>query len=134
MYHNKLWKMLQKMEISDQLTWLLRNLQVKKQQLELDIEQRTGIKLGKGYIKAVYCQQACFTHMQSLVRLVQSLSHIRLFGTPWTAARQASLSITNSWSLLKLVYCLGDAIQPSHPLSSPSPPTLNFSQHQGIFQ
>ena len=34
---------------------------------------------------------------------VQSLSHIRLFGTAWTAARQASLSITNSWSLLKLM-------------------------------
>ena len=33
---------------------------------------------------------------------VQSLSHVRLFGTPWTAARQASLSITNSRSLLKL--------------------------------
>ena len=34
---------------------------------------------------------------------VQSLSHVRLFATPWTAAHQASLSITNSWSLLKLV-------------------------------
>ena len=34
---------------------------------------------------------------------VQSLSHVQLFVTPWTAARQASLSITNSWSLLKLV-------------------------------
>ena len=34
---------------------------------------------------------------------VQSLSHVRLFATPWTAARQASLSITNSWSLLKLM-------------------------------
>ena len=33
----------------------------------------------------------------------QSLSRVRLFGTPWTAARQASLSITNSWSLLKLM-------------------------------
>ena len=33
---------------------------------------------------------------------VQSLSHIELFATPWTAALQASLSITNSWSLLKL--------------------------------
>ena len=32
---------------------------------------------------------------------VQSLSHVRLFATPWTAASQASLSITNSWSLLK---------------------------------
>ena len=29
---------------------------------------------------------------------------------------------------------VGDAIQPSHPLSSPSPPALNLSQHQGLFQ
>ena len=34
---------------------------------------------------------------------VQSLSHVQLFVTPWTAAHQASLSITNSWSLLKLM-------------------------------
>ena len=34
---------------------------------------------------------------------VQSLSRVPLFATPWTAARQASLSITNSWSLLKLM-------------------------------
>ena len=34
---------------------------------------------------------------------VQSLSRVPLFGTPWTAARQASLSITNSWSLLKFM-------------------------------
>ena len=34
---------------------------------------------------------------------VQSLSRVQLFVTPWTAARQASLSITNSWSLLKLM-------------------------------
>ena len=33
---------------------------------------------------------------------VQSLSHVRLFATPWIAARQASLSITNSWSSLRL--------------------------------
>ena len=35
---------------------------------------------------------------------VQSLSRVWLFETPWTTARQASLSVTNSWSLLKLVY------------------------------
>ena len=34
---------------------------------------------------------------------VQSLNHVHLFATPWTAACQASLSITNSWSLPKLV-------------------------------
>ena len=32
------------------------------------------------------------------------------------------------------VHCIGDAIQPSHPLLSPSPPTFNLSQHQGLFQ
>ena len=32
------------------------------------------------------------------------------------------------------VHCVGDAIQPSHPLLSPSPPALNLSQHQGLFQ
>ena len=34
---------------------------------------------------------------------VQSLSHVQLFATPWTVAHQTSLSITNSWSLLKLI-------------------------------
>ena len=40
-------------------------MQVKKQQLEPDIEQQTGSKLGKGYIKAVYCHPAYLTSMQS---------------------------------------------------------------------
>ena len=39
----------------------------------------------------------------TLFSSVQSLSHVWLFPTPWTAARQASLFITNSWSLLKLM-------------------------------
>ena len=38
-----------------------------------------------------------------LASSVQSLSHVRLFVTPWTAALQASLSITKCWSLLKLM-------------------------------
>ena len=40
-------------------------MQVKKQQLELDMEQRTGSKLGKEYIKAVYCHPAYLIYMQS---------------------------------------------------------------------
>ena len=40
-------------------------MQVKKQQLELDMEQRTGSKLGKEYIKAVYCHPVYLTYMQS---------------------------------------------------------------------
>ena len=40
-------------------------MQVKKQQLELDMEQQTGSKLGKEYLKAVYCHPADLTSMQS---------------------------------------------------------------------
>ena len=40
-------------------------MQVNKQQLELDMEQRTGSKLGKEYIKAIYCHPAYLTYMQS---------------------------------------------------------------------
>ena len=158
-----------------------------------------------------------------LISSGQSLSHVQLFATPWTASRQASLSITNSQSLLKLmsiesvmpsnhlilcstfllsplifpsirvfsnesvlcirwpkywsfsfsisqsvssvaqscltlcdpmnhsmpglavrhqlpessqthVHWIGNVIQPSHPLSSPSPPALNPSQHHGLFK
>ena len=66
---------------------------------------------------------------------VQSLSRIRLFPTPWTTARQAFLSITNSQSPPKPMSIeSGDAIQPSHPLSSPFPPAPNLSQHQGLFK
>ena len=56
---------------------------------------------------------------------LQSLSCVRLFETPWTA-HQASLSITNSWSSLKPNHWVGEAIQPSQPLSLPSPPALIF--------
>ena len=65
---------------------------------------------------------------------VQLLSHAQLFVTPWIAARQVSVSFNISWSSLKLIHWVGDAIQPSHPLSSPSPPAPNPSQHQGLFQ
>ena len=40
-------------------------MQVKKQQLELDMEQQTGFKLGKEYVKATYCHPAYLTYMQS---------------------------------------------------------------------
>ena len=69
---------------------------------------------------------------------VQSLSRVRLFATPWIAACQASLL---AWSSLKLleftqthIHRVGDAIQPSHFLSSPFPPAPNPSQHQSLFQ
>ena len=65
---------------------------------------------------------------------VQSLSRVRLFATPWIAACQASLSITNSRSSLKLT-SIESVMPPSHhSLSSPSPPAPNPSQHYSLFQ
>ena len=40
-------------------------MQVKKQQLELDMEEQTGSKLGKEYVKALYCHHAYITYKQS---------------------------------------------------------------------
>ena len=56
---------------------------------------------------------------------VQLLTHVRLFATLWTAVQKASLSITNTPELAQShVHPVSDAIQPSQPLSSPSPPTF----------
>ena len=53
------------MGIPDHLTCLLRNQYVGQKLTELDVEQWTGSKLGKEYVKAVYCHPAYLTYMQS---------------------------------------------------------------------
>ena len=53
------------MGIPDHVTCLLRNLYVRKQQLELDMEKKTGSKLEKEYVKFVYCHCAYLTFIQS---------------------------------------------------------------------
>ena len=64
--HNKLWKILQEMGIPDHLTCLLRNLYAGREAtVRTGHGQQTGSKLGKEYIKAVYCHPACLTSMQS---------------------------------------------------------------------
>ena len=63
--HNKLWKILKKMGVPDHLICFLRNRKVKKQQLELEMEQQIGSKLGKEYNKAMYCHPGYLTSMQS---------------------------------------------------------------------
>ena len=65
--HHKLWKILKEIRIY-QTTWPASweiCMQVRKQQLELDMEQQTGSKSGKEYVKAVYCHPAYLTYMQS---------------------------------------------------------------------
>ena len=68
------------------------------------------------------------------VSSVQLFSQVRLFSSPWTAALQASLSITNSQSLLKFMSI--ESVMPSNHLIllSPYPPTFSLSQHQGLFK
>ena len=63
---------------------------------------------------------------------VRLLSHVQLFATPWTAACQASPSITNFWSLLKLMSI--ESMIPSNHLILCFPPAFNLSQHQGLFK
>ena len=64
----------------------------------------------------------------------QSLSRFSLPETPWTAVHQASLSITKSWSVFKLMS--SESVMHSTTSSSvvPSPPTFNISQHQSLFK
>ena len=72
------------------------------------------------------------THKSSVV--VQLLSRVRIFATPWAAACQASLSFTILEFAQTHVHQVSDAILLSHPLASPSPPAFHLSQHQGLFQ
>ena len=60
--------------------------------------------------------------------------HVGFFAAPWTAACQASLSFAISRILLTHVHWISNAIQPWHPVSPPSLPTFNLSQHQDLFQ
>ena len=93
------------MGIPDHLTCLLRNLYA---------GQEATVRTGHGTISSV-----------------QSLSHVWLFATPWTAAHQASLSFTISPEFAQTqVHWVSDAIQPSHPLSPPSPSAFTVSHHQ----
>ena len=52
---DKLWKILKEMGLSDHLTCLLKNLYEGQEATELDLEQQTGSKSGKEYVKAIYC-------------------------------------------------------------------------------
>ena len=64
--HNKLWKVIKEMRMSDTLSASCETcMQVKKQQLEPDMEQQPGSMLGKENIKAVYCHPAYLTYTQS---------------------------------------------------------------------
>ena len=66
--------------------------------------------------------------------LFQSLSHVRLFATMDCSTPGFPVHHQLPKHAQTHVHWVSDAIQPFHPLSSPSPPALNLSQHQGLFR
>ena len=77
--------------------------------------------------------QRLFCNLVFRISSVQSLSCVRVFVIPWTAACQASPSITQLLELAQTnVHQGSDAIQPSHPLLSPFLPAFNLAHYQGF--
>ena len=75
-------------------------------------------------------------HTHHCIISVQLLSCVQLFATPWTACSMPDLPVHHQLPEFTQTHAhwVGDAIQPSHPLLSPSPPAPNLSQHQGLFK
>ena len=88
--HNKVWNILNEMGIPDHITCLLRNLYAGQAAAELDMEQQTGSKLRKEYVKTVYCHPAYLTYMQSIpCKMSGRMNHkleSRLPGEPSTTS------------------------------------------------
>ena len=109
----QMWKILQEMGIPDHLTCLLRNMYADQEATVITRHGTTDwFKIGKGVYQDSTLS-ACLFNLCRVV-VVQSLSHVQLFATPWTIACQASLSITNSKSLLKLMSI--ESVMPSNHL------------------
>ena len=126
--HNKLWKITKEMGIPDNLTWLLRNLYAGQ-----EATVRTG-KTGKTdwfWIGKAVCHgcilSPCLFNLYAELNSVKSLSRVGLFVTLWTAAQQASLSITNCrsppnvMSLTHLDYMQSTSWEMKHKLESRLP-------------
>ena len=60
---NQLWNILNEIGMPDNITFLLRNLYAGQKVTELDMGQQTGFKLGKEYVKSVFCHPAYLTYM-----------------------------------------------------------------------
>ena len=78
-------------------------MQVKKQQLELDLEQQTGSKLGKDYVKAEYCPTAYLTSMQrTLCEMLGWMKHKLESRFPGETSITSDMQMTPSlWQKLK---------------------------------
>ena len=84
----------------------------------------------------IYISKSLHHHtIVKIIVVIQLLSCVQLFVTPWSAAHKVSSSFTVSQSFAQIhVHWVNDAIQLSYPLLPLSPLALNFFQHQGLFQ
>jgi len=132
--HNKLEIFLKRWEYKTSLPASRETcMQVKKQQLELYMEQLTGSKLWKEYNKAVYCHPVNLTYMQS-----GFCSVAQFFLTLCDPTDCSTPVVSVPHHLPKYaqvdVHCISNGIQPSRPLTPSSPSALKLSQHQRLFQ
>ena len=133
---HKLQKILKEMGIPNNLTCLLINLYAGQ---EVTVRTEDGTKdwfqIGKG-VRQDYILSPCLFNLYAEFSSVQSLSRVQFFVTPWIAAHQASLSITNSHSSLKLTSI--KSVMPSshlilgHPLLllTPIPPSIRVFSNE----
>ena len=92
----------------------------------------------RGWIQSLvrelgFCKQLDAVYIYIFV--VQSLSHVLTLCNPMDCSTAGFPVLHYLLELAQThVHCVSDAIQPSHPLSAPSPPAFRLSQHQGLFQ
>ena len=104
----------------------------KLQELVMDREARRAAMRG-------FTESDTTERLNELIVVVQLLGHVQprsqLFVTPRIACSTPGFPIHHQLSELAQthVYQVGNAIQSSHPLSSPSPPAFNLARHQGLF-
>ena len=126
--HNKLWEILKEMGISDHLTCLLRNLYAGQ---EATVRTRHGtmnwLQIGKNVSKLyiVTLLFSLYSEFSSVVQSCPTLCDPMDCSTPGFHHKLPELSQVH-------VHRVGDATPSTLSLSSPSPPTFNFSQHQGL--
>ena len=90
------------------------------------------LQIRKEYIRAVYCHLIYLIYMQSQISSVAQ--SCKILCDPMNCSMPGLPVHHHQLPEFTQPHGVGDVIQQSHPLSSPSPPALNPSQHQGLFQ
>ena len=134
-------KLLQNMHSTSSRRWCLIPSTTTSSQLQYKLTQQVASKEQKGkeqrekkiILLRLNLKNTTLARWSS-ISSVQLLSRVRQFATSWTTAHQASLSSSTPRACSNPCPSSWWCIQPSHPLSPPSPPAFNISQHQSLFR